>query len=71
MQKKYYISAGDIIEKYGLMYFDRQSKSKLTHPNFYGLSDRVIFPFKDHNSGIIVGLHCRLALYKKGEEKSK
>ena len=50
MQKKYYIS-GDIIEKYGLMYFDRQNQSKLTHPNFYGLSDRVIFPFKDHNSG--------------------
>jgi DNA primase len=70
MHKKYYIS-GDIIEKYGLMYFDRQSKSKLTHPNFYGLSDRVIFPFKDHNSGIIVGLHCRHVLYKKEEGKSK
>lgn len=70
MHKKYYIS-GDIIEKYGLMYFDRQSQSKLTHPNFYGLSDRVIFPFKDHKSGIIAGLHCRLASHKKGEEKSK
>ena len=71
MQKKYYISAGDIIEKYGLMYFDRQNQSKLTHPNFYGLSDRVIFPFKDHNSGIILGLHCRHVLYKKEEGKSK
>jgi DNA primase len=70
MFKKYYIS-GDIIEKYGLIYFDRQSQSKLTHPNFYGLSDRVIFPFKDHNSGIIVGLHCRHVLYKKEEGKSK
>ena len=69
MHKKYYIS-GDIIEKYGLIYFDRQSQSKLTHPNFYGLSDRVIFPFKDHNSGIITGLHCRLVSHKK-EEKSK
>jgi DNA primase len=70
MFKKYYIS-GDIIEKYGLVYFDRQSQSKLTHSNFYGLSDRVIFPFKDHNSGIIVGLHCRHVLYKKEEGKSK
>jgi DNA primase len=70
MHKKYYISGG-IIEKYGLIYFDRQSQSKLTHPNFYGLSDRVIFPFKDHNSGIIVGLHCRHVLYKKEEGKSK
>ncbi|AST58009.1 DNA primase [Thermoanaerobacterium thermosaccharolyticum] len=71
MQKKYYIS-GDIIEKYGLIYFDRQSQSKLTHSNFYGLSDRVIFPFKDHKSGIVVGFHCRLVSYnKKGEEKSK
>jgi len=71
MLKKYYIS-GDIIEKYGLIYFDRQSQSKLTHSNFYGLSDRVIFPFKDHKSGIVVGFHCRLVSYnKKGEEKSK
>ena len=69
MHKKYYIS-GDIIEKYGLMYFDRQNQSKLTHPNFYGLSDRVIFPFRDHKSGIIAGLHCRLVSHKK-EEKSK
>lgn len=70
MHKKYYISGGTI-EKYGLIYFDRQNQSKLTHPNFYGLSDRVIFPFKDHNSGIIVGLHCRHVLYKKEEGKSK
>lgn len=70
MRKKYYIS-GDIIEKYGLLYFDRQSQSKLTHPNFYGLSDRVIFPFKDHKSGIVTGLHCRLVSHKKEEGKSK
>jgi len=70
MYKKYYIS-DDIIEKYGLMYFDRQSKNKLTRSNFYGLSDRVIFPIKDHKSGIVVGFHCRHALYKKEEGKSK
>jgi DNA primase len=70
MYKKYYIS-GDIIEKYGLMYFDRQNQTKLTHPNFYGLSDRVIFPIKDHKSDIVVGFHCRHALYKKEEAKSK
>ena len=69
MHKKYYISGGTI-EKYGLIYFDRQNQSKLTHPNFYGLSDRVIFPFRDHKSGIITGLHCRLVSHKK-EEKSK
>lgn len=68
MYKKYYIS-DDIIEKYGLMYFDRQSKNKLTRSNFYGLSDRVIFPIKDHKSGIVVGFHCRHALYKKKKAK--
>lgn len=70
MNKKYFIS-GDIIEKYGLIYFDRRNQSKLAKPNFYGLSDRVIFPIKDHKSGIVAGLHCRHVLYKKEEGKSK
>ncbi|MBZ4647575.1 MAG: primase, partial [Clostridia bacterium] len=70
MQKKYFISE-DIIEKYGLIYFDRKSQSKLAKPNFYGLSDRVIFPIKDHESGIVAGFHCRHVLYKKEEGKSK
>lgn len=70
MQKKYLLS-GDIIEKYGLIYFDRKSQSKLAKPNFYGLSDRVIFPIKDHKSGIVAGFHCRHVLYKKEEGKSK
>jgi DNA primase len=70
MHKKYFIS-GDIIEKYGLIYFDRKSQSKLAKPNFYGLNDRVIFPIKDHESGIVAGFHCRHVLYKKEEGKSK
>jgi len=69
MQRKYFLS-GDIIEKYGLIYFDRESQSKLAKPNFYGFNDRVIFPIKDHESGIVAGFHCRHALYKKEEVKS-
>lgn len=70
MQKKYSLS-GDILEKYELMYFDGKSQNKLTKPNFYGLNDRIIFPIKDHDSGIVAGFHCRHVLYKKKESKSK
>jgi len=68
MKSKYFIS-GDILEEYGLVYFDKRSQHKLTKPNFYGLNDRVIFPIRDHQTGIVAGFHCRLTHNNKDKSK--
>lgn len=58
MRRKYNINT-TIAEKYGLIYFDKSNQSKLSKSDFFMLNNRAFFPFKDHETGRIVGFQCR------------
>ena len=58
MSKKYNIDI-DTALKYGLIYFDKSSQHQLYYSDFFMLNNRVLFPVRDHETGIIVGYQCR------------
>lgn len=66
LKMKYNISH-DIVDKYGLIYFEKANQSLLHFKDFTQLSDRVLFPVKDHETGIIVGYQGRNANLKLTE----
>jgi DNA primase len=58
MSKKYNIDIDTAI-KYGLIYFDKGNQKQLHYNDFFMLNDRVLFPIRDHETGIVVGYQCR------------
>jgi len=58
MSKKYNIDI-DTALKYGLIFFDKSSQHQLYYSDFFMLNNRVLFPVRDHETGIIVGYQCR------------
>lgn len=58
MSKKYNIDI-DTALKYGLIYFDKSSQHQLYYSDFFMLNNRVLFPVRDHETGIVVGYQCR------------
>ncbi|TCU79343.1 DNA primase [Tissierella praeacuta] len=58
MSKKYNIDI-DTAMKYGLIYLDKDSQKQLHYSDFFMLNNRVLFPVRDHETGIIVGYQCR------------
>ncbi len=58
MSKKYNIDI-DTALRYGLIYFDKASQKQLYYSDFFMLNDRVLFPVRDHETGIVVGYQCR------------
>lgn len=58
MYKKYDIPK-EFADKYGLICFEKSNQSLLEYPDFFTLSDRILFPFKDHETGIVVGYQAR------------
>jgi DNA primase len=58
MSKKYNIDI-DTAMRYGLIYFDKGGQRQLHYSDFFMLNDRVLFPVRDHETGIIVGYQCR------------
>jgi DNA primase len=58
MSKKYNIDI-DTALRYGLIYFDKASQKQLYYSDFFILNNRVLFPVRDHETGIVVGYQCR------------
>lgn len=58
MSKKYNIDI-DTALRYGLIYFDKTNQKQLYYSDFFMLNDRVLFPVRDHETGIVVGYQCR------------
>jgi DNA primase len=58
MSKKYNIGI-DTALRYGLIYFDKASQKQLYYSDFFILNNRVLFPVRDHETGIVVGYQCR------------
>jgi len=58
MSKKYNIDI-DTALRYGLIYFDKDSHRHLYYSDFFMLNNRVLFPVRDHETGIVVGYQCR------------
>lgn len=58
MMRKYNISQ-ETADKFGLVCFTKDKCKHLTHPDFFMLNDRVLFPYRDDESGIIVGYQSR------------
>src|SRR5690606_29358734 len=42
-----------------LIFFDKSSQHQLYYSDFFMLNNRVLFPVRDHETGIIVGYQCR------------
>lgn len=49
----------DIIDKYELIFFEKANQPLLHYKDFTQISDRVLFPVKDHETGLIVGYQGR------------
>ena len=58
IKMKYNISP-DIADKYGLIYFEKARQSLLHYKDFTQISDRLLFPVKEHETGLVVGYQCR------------
>ena len=66
IKMKYNISP-DISDRYNLLYFEKAKQSLLYYKDFTQVSDRLLFPIKDHETGLIVGYQCRNANLKLTE----
>jgi DNA primase len=58
MSKKYNIGI-DTALRYGLIYFDKDRQRHFYYSDFFMLNNRVLFPVRDHETGIVVGYQCR------------
>ena len=58
MSKKYNIDINTAM-KYGLIYFNKDSQKHLHYSDFFMLNNRILFPVRDHETGIVVGYQCR------------
>jgi len=58
MYKKYDITP-ELSDKYELISFVKSNQHLLKYPDFYSINDRILFPFQDHDTGIIVGYQSR------------
>ena len=60
IKMKYNISP-DIVDKYNLIFFEKTNQPLLYYKDFTQVSDRVLFPVNDHETGLIVGYQGRNA----------